>query len=117
MDPQPVFDEFVAADGTVRQGWSSLLDGLDEFADTMRSRIVSIFSDPIASAKVPVLDVASRYTELGEALLPVINPAVSSKYGFMTTQPTRAETNATALRFAMGIAGAASRESCKSSLP
>ena len=54
---------------------------LDEFADTMRSRIVSIFSDAIASAKVPVLDVASRYTELGEALLPMINPAVSTKYG------------------------------------
>ena len=34
MDRQPVFDEFVAADGTVRQGWSSLLDGLDDFADT-----------------------------------------------------------------------------------
>jgi excisionase family DNA binding protein len=58
---------------------------LDEFADTMRSRIVSIFSDSIASAKVPVLDVASRYTELGEALLPVINPAVSSKYGLEIT--------------------------------
>ena len=33
-DQEPVFDEFAAADGTVRQGWSSLLDGLDEFADT-----------------------------------------------------------------------------------
>jgi excisionase family DNA binding protein len=54
---------------------------LDEFSDTMRSRIVSVFSDALASAKVPVLDVASRYTELGEALLPLINPVVSSKYG------------------------------------
>ncbi len=54
---------------------------LDEFADTMRSRVVSIFSDAIASAKVPVLDVASRYGELGEALLPLINAAVSQKYG------------------------------------
>jgi excisionase family DNA binding protein len=54
---------------------------LDEFADTMRSRIVSIFTDALATAKVPVLDVASRYTELGEALLPLINPAVTSKYG------------------------------------
>ena len=54
---------------------------LDEFADTMRSRIVSLFTDAIASAKVPVLDVASRYTELGEALLPMINPAVTAKYG------------------------------------
>ena len=54
---------------------------LDEFADTMRSRIVSVFTDALASAKVPVLDVASRYAELGEALLPAINPAVISKYG------------------------------------
>jgi excisionase family DNA binding protein len=54
---------------------------LDEFADTMRSRIVSIFTDAIASAKIPVLDVAARYTELGDALLPLINPAVTAKYG------------------------------------
>jgi excisionase family DNA binding protein len=58
---------------------------LDEFADTMRSRIVSLFSDAIASAKVPVLDVASRYAELGDALLPVINPAVTGKYGLEIT--------------------------------
>src|SRR5687767_1973653 len=54
---------------------------LDEFADTMRSRIVSIFADALASAHVPVFDVASRYTELGEALLPLINPVVAAKYG------------------------------------
>jgi membrane protease subunit (stomatin/prohibitin family) len=58
---------------------------LDEFTDTMRSRIVSIFTDAVASAKIPVLDVASRYTELGEALLPLINPAVTSKYGLALT--------------------------------
>jgi excisionase family DNA binding protein len=58
---------------------------LDEFADTMRSRIVSIFTDALASAKIPVLDVASRYTELGDALLPLINPAVSAKYGLELT--------------------------------
>jgi excisionase family DNA binding protein len=54
---------------------------LDEFADTMRSRIVSVFTDALATAKVPVLDVASRYGELGAALLPLINPAISQKYG------------------------------------
>jgi excisionase family DNA binding protein len=54
---------------------------LDEFADTMRSRIVSVFTEALASAKVPALDVASRYQELGEALLPLINPAVKTKYG------------------------------------
>jgi excisionase family DNA binding protein len=54
---------------------------LDEFADTMRSRIVSLFSDALATANVPVLDAATRYTELGEALLPLINPVIRSKYG------------------------------------
>lgn len=54
---------------------------LDEFQDTMRSRIVSVFTDALARAHVPVLDVAGRYAEMGEALLPVINPAVREKYG------------------------------------
>jgi len=58
---------------------------LDEFSDTMRSRIVSVFTDAIASAKVPVLDVASRCGELGDALLPLINPAVKAKYGIEIT--------------------------------
>jgi excisionase family DNA binding protein len=58
---------------------------LDEFADTMRSRIVSIFTDAIATAKIPVLDVASRYQELGDALLPLINPAIVTKYGLEIT--------------------------------
>ena len=35
----------------------------------------------LASAKIPVFDVASRYSELGEALLPLINPVVAAKYG------------------------------------
>jgi excisionase family DNA binding protein len=54
---------------------------LDEFQDTMRSRLVSVFSDSLASAKIPALDVASRYQELGEALLPAINPQTITKYG------------------------------------
>lgn len=54
---------------------------LDEFADTMRSRIVSVFSDALAKASIPALDVAARYSDLGEALLPIINPTVVSKYG------------------------------------
>jgi excisionase family DNA binding protein len=54
---------------------------LDEFADVMRSRIVSVFSDALAGSKVPALDVAARYTELGDALLPLINPVIREKYG------------------------------------
>lgn len=54
---------------------------IEEFQDTMRSRIVSVFTEALATAKLPVLDAAARYRELGEALLPAINPAVSEKYG------------------------------------
>ena len=58
---------------------------LDEFADTMRSRIVSVFSEALASCGVPALDVAARYSELGDALLPLINPQVTAKYGIEIT--------------------------------
>jgi excisionase family DNA binding protein len=58
---------------------------LDEFSDTMRSRIVSVFSEALAQSHVPALEVAARYAELGEALLPLINPAVQSKYGLQIT--------------------------------
>jgi excisionase family DNA binding protein len=72
VDPKLFLKEVAGSDHNFR---------LDEFADTMRSRIVSVFSDALASAGVPVLDVATRYSELGEALLPLINPVVGSKYG------------------------------------
>jgi len=54
---------------------------LAEFDETMRSRIVSVFSDALATSNVPLFDAAKRYTELGDALLPLINPVVSAKYG------------------------------------
>jgi len=56
---------------------------LEEFADVMRSRIVSVFSEALAESKVPALDLATRYSELGEALLPLINPALKEKYGLI----------------------------------
>ena len=72
VDPRLFLKEVAGTDDHFR---------LDEFADTMRSRIVSVFSDALAQSNVPVLDVAARYQELGEALLPLINPAVTAKYG------------------------------------
>jgi excisionase family DNA binding protein len=54
---------------------------LEEFADTMRSRIVSVFSEALAKAKIPVFEVAARYSEVGAALLPIINAVVGAKYG------------------------------------
>ena len=58
---------------------------LDEFADVMRSKIVTVFTEAIANAKVPALDVAARYSEIGAALLPAINPITTSKYGIVIT--------------------------------
>lgn len=72
VDPKLFLKEVAGTDDNFR---------IEEFADTMRSRIVSLFSDAIASAKLPVLEVAARYQELGDALLPVINPIVTAKYG------------------------------------
>ena len=54
---------------------------LDEFTDAMRSRLVSVFSEALATSKVPALDIATRYSELGAALLPLINPVLADKYG------------------------------------
>jgi excisionase family DNA binding protein len=54
---------------------------LDEFDGVMRSRIVSTFSQALAASKIPALEIASRYAELGSALLPLINPALVAKYG------------------------------------
>jgi len=54
---------------------------LDEFADAMRSRLVSVFSEALATSKIPALDIAGRYSEIGEALLPLINPVIKAKYG------------------------------------
>ena len=71
-DPKLFLKEVAGSDHNFR---------LDEFAETMRSRVVSVFADALASAKVPVFDVATRYTELGEALLPLVNPIVMAKYG------------------------------------
>ncbi len=76
VDPRLFLKEVAGTDNHFR---------LDEFADTMRSRIVSIFSEAIAQARVPVFDIATRYSELGASLLPLINPATTTKYGLEIT--------------------------------
>lgn len=75
-DPKVFLREVAGSDHNFR---------LDEFADTMRSRLVSVFSDALATARIPVLDLATRYQEVGEAILPLINPAVQAKYGLEIT--------------------------------
>src|SRR4026208_241895 len=76
VDPPKFLKEVAGTDNHFR---------LDEFADVMRSRIVSVFSEALATSKVPVLDVATRSTQLRDALPPLINPAVTAKYGLEIT--------------------------------
>ena len=72
IDPKMFLREVAGSDHNFR---------LDEFTDTMRSRIVSLFSEALGKARVPVLDLAARYSEVGEAILPVLNAATVPKYG------------------------------------
>jgi len=72
VEPQTFLREVAGTDHHFR---------LDEFNDTMRSRLVSAFTDALGASKIPVLDLAARYTEVGGALLPVLNPLLRTKYG------------------------------------
>ncbi len=76
VDPRVFLKEVAGTDHHFR---------LDEFHDTMRSRIVSVFTDAVASARIPVLDLATRYQEVGDAILPLINPQTTTKYGIEIT--------------------------------
>lgn len=76
VEPAKFLKEVAGTDHTFR---------IDEFADVMRSRIVSVFSEALAKAQVPILDVATRYSDLGDALRQIINPAVVDKYGLEIT--------------------------------
>src|SRR5687767_12977715 len=72
VEPRLFLKEVVGTDHNFR---------VDEFAETMRSRLVSLFSEALAQSKIPVLDVAARYSEVDNALLPLINAVTVAKYG------------------------------------
>jgi excisionase family DNA binding protein len=76
VDPKAFLREVAGSDRDFQMG---------EFEATMRSRIVSVFSEALATSNIPVLDAAKRYVELGAALLPLINPVARAKYGIEIT--------------------------------
>ena len=92
---------------------------IDEFADTMRSRIISVFTESLAKAQVPVLDVAQRYGELGDALLPMMLFALGVRLTALTrdglavgllgalARPLLGLVIALPLAWALGLEGAA----------
>lgn len=54
---------------------------LDQFSNLMCAQIVSVFNDALVISNIPMVDVVIRSKELGEALLPLINPVLIAKYG------------------------------------
>lgn len=58
---------------------------LDEFEGAIRPRLLGAFADALASSGIPVADAASRYGELGGALLPLMNPVLRAHYGLELT--------------------------------
>jgi hypothetical protein len=58
---------------------------LDEFADTMRSASSASSRKPWPPPMCPCSTSPPATRELGEALLPIINPAISVKYGIEIT--------------------------------
>jgi membrane protease subunit (stomatin/prohibitin family) len=56
-----------------------------EITNQLRNTIVSRFVDAMASAKIPVLDMAGNYENLGKVALPRIAPELA-KMGFTLTQ-------------------------------
>lgn len=72
VNPRMFLKEVAGSDYTFR---------LNEFDETMRAKVVSVFSEALADSRIPILDVAQQYGTLGDALLPLINPVMTSKYG------------------------------------
>lgn len=75
-DPATFLREVVGTDGHFTT---------DEIVDQLRNVIVSRFSDKLAESRVPVLDVAARYDELGDLLKDRIAPEMA-EYGLILTK-------------------------------
>ena len=49
----------------------------DEVSEHLRNQIVTKFSEATAAAQIPIIDLAARYTELGERIRSAIQPGIS----------------------------------------
>ena len=75
-DPAVLIRQIVGTDGHFT---------LDEIVNQLRDLIVSRFADTLGHSKIPVLDLAANYTELGEFLTQRIGPEFES-YGIELTK-------------------------------
>lgn len=75
-DPALLLREIVGTDGHFT---------VDEIHNQLRALAVTEFSDAVAEARIPVLDLASRYKELGDAIGASITPDFA-RYGIELTR-------------------------------
>lgn len=61
-------------------GTSPILS-LPLFVDSMRPRLIGAFSEALAKAGVPLIDVATRYREVGASVQPMVSEVCERDYG------------------------------------
>jgi membrane protease subunit (stomatin/prohibitin family) len=57
----------------------------DEIGKYLKKKLSSAFIDTLGEMKVPILKLASQYSEIGEAILAQINPKFQASYGVTLT--------------------------------
>ncbi len=78
-DPAEFIKQIVGTDG---------LFTTDEINGQLKRKLVSGLSDTIGKAKIPVLDLAANYMDLGDQLRDRMNPAFAEGYGITLTDFT-----------------------------
>lgn len=78
-DPAEFLRQIVGTDG---------LFTTDEINGQLKKKMVAAFASALGKAKIPVLDLAANYLEMGEQLAMSINPKMESSYGITITDLT-----------------------------
>jgi membrane protease subunit (stomatin/prohibitin family) len=77
LDPKIILKELVGTDGVFEA---------DEVSELLRSIILSSFADMLGEAKVPALDLAAKYREMGEETRQIVCERIDDEYGLEITQ-------------------------------
>ncbi len=72
VDPKILLSELVGTDSVFEA---------DEISEWLRSIINATFADVIATSRIPVLDLASRYAELSQSLREQVQERIDDEYG------------------------------------
>jgi membrane protease subunit (stomatin/prohibitin family) len=78
-DPAEFIRQIVGTDG---------LFTTDEINGQLKKKLVAAFASAVGKAKIPVLDLAANYLEMGDQLATSISPTMQSSYGITITDLT-----------------------------